>query len=333
MKLFTRNMKTRHFIIILLAILTFGAAGNGAKAQTDDVRIRVLIDDQWKYIDQTGNYCLEKETAQYDNITEFTNGLAAVSKNDKWGFIDKSGKLVIPLQFDKVGEFADNGLAMAVKKDESQFGYINKEGNFVMEQLHWSYGNWKKYSDNGLAPCMNGKKLWGYMDEKGNVKIEPKYEKANLFYEGLAFVESHDETGYHDMYIDEKGNVAFSVKIPLWFDAGDFHNGLAYLKGSNDKYGYIDKTGKFVIEPQFDEAKNFVKCGDNVLAVVKKGKKWGFVTKDGNVRQMEFDKAHFTAEGILFVQVEGHLMMVTTDGKGIEVPHFEDVDRCTFFWW
>ena len=34
--------------------------------------------------------------------------------------------------------------------------------------------------------------------------------------------------------------------------AGEFHNGIAYAK-LNGKYGYIDKTGAFVIEPQFKD--------------------------------------------------------------------------------
>jgi hypothetical protein len=46
--------------------------------------------------------------------------------------------------------------------------------------------------------------------------------------------------------------------IKPWFDrAGDFgDNGLAAVK-LDGKWGYINETGDFVIEPQFDDADSF----------------------------------------------------------------------------
>ncbi len=45
----------------------------------------------------------------------------------------------------------------------------------------------------------------------------------------------------------------------------------------NGKYGYIDKTGKYVINPQFDYAGSF----SEGLAVVEIGGKWGYIDKTG----------------------------------------------------
>ena len=36
-----------------------------------------------------------------------------------------------------------------------------------------------------------------------------------------------------------------------------FSEGLAAVMGKNDKYGFIDKTGKFVIQPQFYRVGDF----------------------------------------------------------------------------
>lgn len=46
----------------------------------------------------------------------------------------------------------------------------------------------------------------------------------------------------------------------------------------NDKYGYIDKRGRWAIWPQFDEAHSFTPDG---LAVVRKGKTCYFIDKSG----------------------------------------------------
>ena len=37
---------------------------------------------------------------KYQNIYNFSDGVAKVLLNDKWGFIDKKGKVVIPFMFD-----------------------------------------------------------------------------------------------------------------------------------------------------------------------------------------------------------------------------------------
>jgi len=44
-----------------------------------------------------------------------------------------------------------------------------------------------------------------------------------------------------------------------------------------EKWGYIDKTGKIVFEPQFDNAGYF----SEGLAGVRIGKKYGYIDKTG----------------------------------------------------
>ena len=56
-------------------------------------------------------------------------------------------------------------------------------------------------------------------------------------------------------YIDETGEFIIN---PQFEDAGLFaDNGLAWIM-VHGKYGYIDETGTIVINPQFDEARGFV---------------------------------------------------------------------------
>ena len=51
---------------------------------------------------------------------------------------------------------------------------------------------------------------------------------------------------------------------------------MAAIKKGKE-WGYIDKDGKFIINPQFLNAKDF----NSGLAAVLKGKEWGYVDKDG----------------------------------------------------
>ena len=68
-------------------------------------------------------------------------------------------------------------------------------------------------------------------------------------------------------------NVSMAIK-PQFDYVGAFSDGLALATLTPDgKSGYIDTTGRFVIEPQYDEAEDF----SEGLAPVKKDGKWRFI--------------------------------------------------------
>ncbi|MBI3859848.1 MAG: WG repeat-containing protein [Thaumarchaeota archaeon] len=81
-------------------------------------------------------------------------------------------------------------------------------------------------------------------------------------------------------YIDKTGKIV----IDLQFDyALDFSEGLAgftvFKKWSPNKWGYIDKTGHVVIKPQFNQASSF----SEGMAVVKVDNKWAYIDKMGTL--------------------------------------------------
>ena len=66
----------------------------------------------------------------------------------------------------------------------------------------------------------------------------------------------------------------------------------------NDKRGYIDSTGKIVIQPQFEGASNF----SEGLDVVATGNKEGFIDETGKlVIEPRFDTAREFSEGLAAV--------------------------------
>ena len=68
------------------------------------------------------------------------------------------------------------------------------------------------------------------------------------------------------------------------------------------KYGFIDKSGKVVIEPQFDDAGAF----SEGFACVEKDDKWGFIDKNGKVVvEPQFDYAREFSEGFAQVKKDG----------------------------
>jgi len=72
------------------------------------------------------------------------------------------------------------------------------------------------------------------------------------------------------MYLDKWNNFEDRIiVIPARYEqADDFHDGLARVK-ENGKFGYIDKSGKYIVLPYLNEATNF----ENGIAFVKLGTK------------------------------------------------------------
>jgi hypothetical protein len=123
------------------------------------------------------------------------------------------------------------------------------------------------------------------------------------FHEGLAVV-CNGEGGCACGYIDKMGGFAFA---PTLCDAHDFSEGLAAVS-SNGKWGYIDKTGKFVIDPQFDNVADTIVSGDfhEGLAFVQVGGKYGYIDKTGAyIFKLQFDEVAGFKEGMAAVKFNG----------------------------
>jgi hypothetical protein len=89
---------------------------------------------------------------------------------------------------------------------------------------------------------------WGYIDIDGNMVIEPRFDEAYEFSEGLAGVNINGKYGY----IDDKGNVAIEARWDSYSMDSSFKEGMAVVE-LDGSYGYIDKSGDVVVEPQFDD--------------------------------------------------------------------------------
>jgi WG containing repeat len=182
--------------------------------------------------------------------------LYQVSTRDKGGmrigFIDRTGKLVIG--FDRlpettiaVGEFYEGRAVIHVKKDKND-------------------------ESKGLA-----NRIAGYIDETGAVIIAPRFESARDFSEGLAYVEAEGFRGF----IDRAGKPVLKIDDNL--TANDFHEGLAAVgtreRWNQPSWGYIDRTGKLVIELKYQFADDF----SEGMAGVAVERKYGFINRAGEM--------------------------------------------------
>jgi hypothetical protein len=99
-----------------------------------------------------------------------------------------------------------------------------------------------------------------------------------------------------------------------------FSEGLACVH-LNNKYGYINKSGQFICEPQFDWATSF----SEGLACVRLNDKCGYIDRTGSfVVQPQFDRATPFSEGLAFVELNDKWGYIDRTGRFIVQPQFDD---------
>jgi len=85
---------------------------------------------------------------------------------------------------------------------------------------------------------------YGYINNEGNIAVNPQYYGAHHFSEGMACVKESKDGKWG--FINTKGEVVISFQYDI---PADFEGGLAKVRVGNYKSGtngYIDKTGKWI---------------------------------------------------------------------------------------
>lgn len=185
-------------------------------------------------IDSTGAEILA--LGSYDFMFHFKNGLAAVEKNNKYGYINTKGKEIIPCIYDRSDGF-NSKLAFTLLNGKE--GFIDQTGKEVVP--FGKYKNLRELNNGFIEFKVYGKT--GLLNTEGQ-EILPAKKYSSIspeFHDGLAMVYGqNNKIGY----INEEGQEI----IPCIYDrADDFYNGKAEVK-LYDRYFYIDKTGKEIVE-------------------------------------------------------------------------------------
>lgn len=269
--------------------------------------------------------------ADYDHVSVFGGGMCPVEREGKWGFVDTYGTRYVSLQFAEVGPFS-GGLAPVVDAEGNAY-YIDNQGN--KKKVILNVDNIQKLGliENNVFALYNGK-TWGFYDGDGNHLFGDYQETSNIG-NGVAAVKTgsgwqlvdydgKDLTGntYKSVWMDEKLIVHRNDRIFVEVDggyqmidtAGKVHSKHTYeaVQLFNDttyaavkmdgKWGFVDKNGEIILEPQYEDARSF----SNGYAAVKVDGLWGYIKADGQmVIPCTFvDAKDFTASGTAFVMVE-----------------------------
>ena len=268
------------------------------------------------FADKSGKYVVDP---RYLAAFPFEQGVAlVVSENadgeDEMGYIDEKGHRFWPPDssgglISPKGNFRDTNplLIIVGTKAHKKTGYINRKGRIIISpQWDTAY----KFSEGLALVCVgecDGDHLmgehfsddyssrtdveqnfkYGFINEQGGFAVNPAFEDANNFSEGLApvcvgsgcYSRSKEKQNRRWGYVDSTGTMAIA---PQFDYANDFKEGLAPVSVGG-KWGYIDKTGKFAINPQYDSTLPFEGGIAKVGSKMNVDEEYGYIDKTGKV--------------------------------------------------
>ncbi len=124
-------------------------------------------------------------------------------------------------------------------------------------------------------------------------------------------------------YIDVSGNWVIQPKL---YDCGDFHEGLAFAKPSKKEgYGFIDRSGQWVIKPKFLCAKDF---HNGVALAQSEAGLWGIIDKNGNwvISPQYASISPFDGDYFKVKTSQNKIGVIDRDGKWIISPDFSEIE-------
>ncbi len=280
---------------------------------------------KWGYIDEKGNFVIE---AQFDAVTEFSDGYATVSVGGKWGVIDTKGKYSVSPQYDYISSFS-KGVAVVTDFDvddegSDKCGLIDNKGKMLLPITYDEIGS-DPYSgldlddDVDIFPIKSGEK-YGYANTKGEIIVNPTYDDANSFSEGYAAVCSNEKYGF----IDEKGKLVINCQYD---HAYSFSEGFSVVQ-IGEKYGAINNKGEYVVNPKYDDLRWF---SEGYAAFSSNGK-YGFVdTKGKEVIKAQYDVCGSFKNGVAPVEKSGKCGLVNNEGKEILKPTYDNIYSPSYY--
>ncbi len=163
-----------------------------------------------------------------------------------------------------------------IKKD-GKYGFVDERGKLRVANRYDSIDDFRE----GLAPVkLIGK--WGFVSPQDKIVVQPNYESVTHFVKGLSIAKRNGKVG-----LINKNGIA---QLPLRYDAIHLLTNQKFLLVMSQLKGIANEKGSVDIEPRFD----FLEDLNNGFLLVGRGGKRGLITTEGlDCIPMIYDKLIF----------------------------------------
>lgn len=315
-------MKKAFYLIAALfsAALVSCSGGSGDAPGGKYLNVQIEDSKMWSLLDvDKGELVLTDEfTAPVSNVVD--GAFFAKNSDGKWDIftLDNTSKPLNASSFDYVYTFNKHGYAIAyINKHPACV--VNTKGEIVTTfptNIMPIYG----FSDDAdLAPFMNSKGDYGFLNPKGEIVIPATYENISYtFNDGTCLVQtSHKDGKFYYAVIDATGKSLFEVNSDQYSNFSSFKDGYAFAV-QNDQVILVDKKGEKVCK--VCDGKSFSNLeinGKNVL--YRDGDFYGVKTVDGEiVIRAKYQKLSFIDNNLLLAENHnGKIGVINLDGDEV----------------
>lgn len=253
-----------------------------------------------------------------------------------WGFSDGKGHKTGPLMFSSIGGFDEAGYAAAEYFPLAQgnmfwflrrYGIVDRSGKLVSTQR---FDVLKAVGTNRFVTG-KGSGEWGQcsilIDGTGKELTPADYTYFSKYSEGLLFARKTDSTF---VYLDMNGEEVISMNGNY---GHDFHNGLAAVQqkdrntdGGQWLWGFIDLTGKLVLDYKFTEVKPFYQgVAPVAVRVAPHEVEWKLVNKKGvSITNKEYFGMDEFKNGLTRAEGVGGMTLLNTKGNELFPSYYVD---------
>ncbi len=180
-----------------------------------------------------------------------------------YGVIDEQGNQVIPNKYLYL-EYAYRDYFI-VCGENGKLGVVDKNDNIIVDL---QYDLVQKINDKCAIQTLNvNSKVTSIYSS--NMEKSLELTNANISIED-EYIKVYSE--YDLKYLDNNGNIIESK------DA--LKENTLFASKQNEKWGFVDSEGKFVIEPIYERVTDFNKYG---YASIKLNNKWGSINENGKI--------------------------------------------------
>lgn len=226
-----------------------------------------------------------------------------VQKDGKWGLIDLNNNIVLDFQHDIIKDNREWQISMLVKK-ENKYGMLNPENGEWYIPIQYD----SIFVETRKKILVQENKKWGVLNDKFELVTEIKYDEIKNFKGRIG--EKWEELKSYKQEVASLNLLRSSYRPSI--------------KKEGEKYGVIDKNGRWLLPAEYDE----IKREYSYFLLTRDGKK-GLLAKDSTflIPTQYQDIKYYSYEKFIKVKKDEKWGVINSQNKIVIPLQYERIEN------